>query len=315
MKVVERLQECRGLPFPVVTIGNFDGVHLGHQAVLKLLRERVALHRGTVVVLTFDPHPLRVLTPHVHLRFLSDPEEKLRLLDEAGVDVVVRLPFTRDFASQSPEEFMTAVLSEGLGAKELYVGQTFRFGRERAGTIETLTAAAPRLRLTVRAISPVVINGLPISSTRIRHMVRDGLISEAARLLGRPYRLCGKVIQGEHRGGELGFPTANIVPPEGRVLPADGVYATELQVSGQTLPAVSYIGVRPTFGVGARLIETHLLDEGQDLYDREIAIFFHARLRPDQTFESADLLTQQIAADVARTREILRGLPSRVCST
>lgn len=318
MKVVDRLQDCAGLPFPVVTIGNFDGVHLGHQAVLRLVRERVKIHRGTVVVLTFDPHPLRVLAPEVELRFLSDPEEKLTLLEKAGVDVVVRLPFTREFAAQTPEEFMVSVLREGLGTRELYVGQNFRFGKGREGTIRTLVEAGPRLGFVVQAISPVLIEGAPVSSTRIRDLVQEGCMAEATVLLGRPYVLKGRVVRGARRGGELGFPTANLLPPAGRVLPPDGVYATQLRVGNRVLAAVTYIGTRPTFGDGSRLIETHLLDEAQELYDREVAIAFYERLRGDQAFESADRLARQIADDVDRTRAILRGVagaPTRTSSS
>jgi riboflavin kinase/FMN adenylyltransferase len=315
MRVLQSLQNCGGLPYPVVSIGNFDGVHLGHQAVLRLVRERAQAHRGTVVVLTFDPHPLRVLSPTTELRFLSAPEEKLALLGEAGVDVVVRLPFTRDFAAQSPDEFMVRVLQEGLGTRELYVGKHFRFGQGRRGTIKNLIEAGPRLGFTVEAISPVMIAGSPVSSTRIRELIQAGCMNEAASLLGRAYALRGTVIRGEQRGSELGFPTANLWPPEGRVLPPDGVYASQLVVGSQTAAAVTYIGTRPTFGAGARLIETHLLDGAQDLYGREVTVVFHERLRGDQTFSSADLLERQIAADVDRTREILRalvGAPSSV---
>ena len=213
MRVLERLQDCVGLRFPVVTIGNFDGVHVGHQAVLKLARDRVRLQQGTAVVLTFEPHPLRVLAPGVELKFLSDPEEKLALLEEAGVDVVVRLPFTREFAAQTPDEFMVQVLRDGLGTRELFVGQNFRFGKERLGTIQSLTAAGPRLGFTVHAIAPVVLEGAPVSSTRIRDLVQAGAMAEAAILLGRPYTLRGTVVHGNRRGGELGYPTANLLPP------------------------------------------------------------------------------------------------------
>ena len=308
MRVLERLQDCAGLRFPVVTIGNFDGVHVGHQAVLKLARDRVRLQQGTAVVLTFEPHPLRVLAPGVELKFLSDPEEKLALLEEAGVDVVVRLPFTREFAAQTPDEFMVQVLRDGLGTRELFVGQNFRFGKERLGTIQTLMAAGPRLGFTVHAIAPVVLEGAPVSSTRIRDLVQAGAVAEAATLLGRPYKLRGTVIRGNRRGGELGYPTANLLPPEGRVLPPDGVYATQLKVDTQTWGAVTYIGKRPTFGEGARMIETYLLDGGRDLYGCRVTIMVHERLRGDQAFESAEGLARQIAADVARTRDILRGL-------
>lgn len=308
MRVLQSLQDGAGLPYPVVTIGNFDGVHAGHRAVLKLARERVQARHGTVIVLTFEPHPLRVLAPGVELKFLSDPEEKLALLEQAGVDVVVRLPFTRDFADQTPEEFMVQVLRDGLGTRELYVGQNFRFGKARHGTIDTLKEAGPRLGFTVTVISPVIMEGAPVSSTRIRDLVQAGAMREAAVLLGRPYLLRGTVIEGSRRGGALGFPTANLLPPEGRVLPPDGVYATHLRMGTQEWGAVTYIGTRPTFGQGARMIETYLLDGDQNLYGCEVTVAFHERLRGDQTFESADFLTRQIAADVDRTRMILRGL-------
>jgi riboflavin kinase/FMN adenylyltransferase len=314
MRVAQSLQECAGLAYPVVTIGNFDGAHLGHQAVLRLVRERVQLHRGTVVVLTFDPHPLRVLAPKVALRFLCDPADKLALLEAAGVDVVVRLPFTQEFAAQTPEEFMARVLRDGLGTRELFVGQNFRFGKDRAGTIHALMEAGPRMGFTVQAIAPVVVGGVPVSSTRIRDLVQAGRMSEAAALLSRPYMLRGLVVRGERRGSTLGFPTANLLPPEGRVLPPDGVYATHLWVGTQALAGVTYIGTRPTFGAGTRLIETHLLEGDRELYGLEVAIAFYERLRDDQAFDSADLLARQISADVDRTREILRarpGVPAR----
>jgi len=308
MKVLQRLQDCAGLPFPVVTIGNFDGVHVGHRAVLQQACERVRVQRGTAAVLTFEPHPLRILAPDVELKFLNDPEEKLALLEEAGVDVVVRLPFTRDFANQTPEEFMAQVLRDGLGTRELYVGQNFRFGKERGGTIQLLRDAGPRLGFTVRAISPVVVEGAPVSSTRIRDLVQAGMMSEVAVLLGRPYQLGGTIVLGRRQGGELGFPTANLLPPEGRVLPSDGVYATHLRTGLEAWAAVTYIGTRPTFGVGARVIETYLLDGNHKLYGCDVRIAFHERLRGDQAFTSADSLARQIAADADRARDILRGL-------
>jgi riboflavin kinase/FMN adenylyltransferase len=308
MRVLHCLQDCAGLPFPVVTIGNFDGVHVGHRAVLHLACGRVRAQCGTAIVLTFEPHPLHVLAPNVELKFLSDPEEKLALLEEAGVDVVVRLPFTHAFAAQTPEEFMVQVLRDGLGTRELYVGENFRFGKERHGTIQMLMETGPRLGFTVHAISPVVVDGTPVSSTRIRDLLQSGAMEEAALLLGRAYQLKGTVVRGSRRGGELGFPTANVLPPEGRVLPPDGVYVTCLRMGTQLWGAVTYIGTRPTFGTGARIIETYLLEGDPDLYGCEVGMVFHERLRGDQAFESAGALARQIAADVDRAREILRRL-------
>jgi riboflavin kinase / FMN adenylyltransferase len=318
MKVFHRLEDSAGLPFPIVTIGNFDGLHLGHRAVLQLVKQRAQELKGAVVVLTFDPHPLRVLAPELELRFLSDPEEKLALLEQAGVDVVVRLAFTHDFAAQAPEEFMRAVLSAGLGSRELYVGQNFRFGQGRLGTIQTLRDAAPRLGFTVRVISPVLVNGVEVSSTRIRDFIQAGAVAQAAAFLGRPYALGGRVIRGEGRGAGLGYPTANMLPPPGRVLPQDGVYAAEVQLESHVFPAVTYIGRRPTFGQGARQIEAHLLVSSPDLYEREVSVAFHERVRDDMVFDSPALLARQMAQDVDRTHEVLNGLSAartRVPST
>jgi len=318
MRVFERLQDCAGLPFPVVTIGNFDGVHVGHRAVLHLACGRVRAQCGTAIVLTFEPHPLLVLTPGVELKFLSDPDEKLALLEEAGVDVVVRLPFTRDFASQTAEEFMAQVLRDGLGTRELYVGENFRFGKGRQGTIQLLRDRGASLGFTVHAISPVLVDGAPISSTRIRHLVQAGEMEEASLLLGRPYHLTGLVVHGSHRGGGLGFPTANVAPPDGRVLPPDGVYAAHLRMGAQMWPAVTYIGTRPTFGPGARVIETYLLDGDRNLYHCAVGVMFYERLRGDQTFTSPEALARQMATDVERAREISRtrsGMPTRSLSS
>jgi len=308
-------EESAGLPSPIVTIGNFDGVHTGHQAVLARMSERARAMRGTVVVLTFDPHPLRVLAPHITLQFLSDPDEKFAMLEKAGVDVVVRLPFTTEFAAQPAAEFMDDVLMKGLRARELFVGQNFRFGRNREGTIQTLRDAAPRLGFLIHPVTPVMFHGVQVSSTRIRALLQAGSVAEAANVLGRPYVLKGKVIRGEGRGGELGFPTANLTPPPSRVLPADGVYATYVYQDSAVCTAVTYIGTSPTFGEGARLIETYLLEGDQDLYGREIAVAFHERLRSDVVFESSKQLAQQIAMDVQRTREFLRNLSPEAART
>src|SRR3989475_102861 len=185
-------------------------------------------------MLACEPHPLLVLAPGVELKFLSDPEEKLALLEEAGVDVVVRLPFTREFAAQTPDEFMVQVLRDGLGTRELFVGQNFRFGKERLGTIQSLTAAGPRLGFTVHAIAPGVLEGAPVSSTRIRDLVQAGAVGETDPLLGRPYMLQGTGIHGNRRGGGLGCPRAEVLPPGGGAGPPGGGGAAPRQGGTQT---------------------------------------------------------------------------------
>ena len=304
--VTRGLGDVRLRPHPVVTIGNFDGHHRGHHSLLQTVVTRAREVGGTAMVITFDPHPVRVLAPHVELRFLTNPDEKLERFMAAGVDEVVFLEFTQELAAMTPDEFADVVLHRRLGVAELFVGEHFAFGKGRTGRIADLERLGAALGFAVHPLHPVVLSGGVVSSTRIRTLIQAGNMEEAAVLLGRAYGLTGTVVSGMQQGQALGWPTANLrIPPE-RVTPPDGVYAARASYDGRQYDAVAYIGSRPTFGAGERLIEVNLLDHRDHLYGKSIGVEFIERLRGDHTFPSAQELAAQIARDVDRAKASLR---------
>lgn len=306
MKVTRGYRSGSLRSHPVATIGNFDGHHIGHRALLRSVVERARTASGTALALTFDPHPVRILAPDVGLRFLTSPEEKLARFHDAGVDEVVVLTFDGAFAQLSPEAFARDVLAVGLGIKELFVGRHFVFGHRRAGTIADLERFGQRLGFVVHPIAPVTVEGVIVSSTRIRRLIMEGDVLTAASLLGRYYVLEGIVSAGAQRGQRLGWPTANLCLPPERVVPADGVYAAVARVEAHTHDAIAYIGSRPTFDSGERVLEVNLLDGRHELYGRRMTVAFVERLRGDVRFAGADALSRQIAQDVDRARALLR---------
>ena len=306
MKVTRGYQGNAVRPYPVATIGNFDGHHLGHRALLRTVVETARKAQGTALVLTFDPHPVKILAPQVDLRFLTSPEEKLDRFREAGIDEVVFLEFNQAFAALSPETFGEQVLSRALKLKEIFVGQHFAFGYKRAGKIADLVALGSRHEFGVHPVTPVMAHGGIVSSTRIRQLIQAGDVNQAALLLGRWYAVTGEVSSGAQRGQELGWPTANLRLPPDRVVPPDGVYATVTVWNQRRYDSVSYIGTRPTFDAGERLLEVHLLDESQNLYGRQITVEFVQPVRGDMRFDGADALSRQIVRDVETARTMLR---------
>jgi len=307
MKVTRGLAEHKRAPYPVLTIGNFDGLHLGHQVLLSTVVEAASVSGGTPIVLTFDPHPVTVLKPDIDLCLLTTLEDKLARFQHAGIEEVLFLPFDHVLASLMPEEFVSRVLRDGVGVREVFVGEHFAFGKGRAGRIADLARLGREAGFLVRPAQPVRMDGDVISSSRIRQLLQAGDVRGAARCLGRPYELSGPVVQGAQRGQGLGWPTANLRLPRGRVIPADGVYATTAIWSKQSFESVSYIGTRPTFGAGERLIEVYLLDQRVDLYDHDIRVQFVKRLRGDLTFATAVELAARIDLDVKLAREALKG--------
>ena len=302
MKISRGLIPSIPRPYAVVTIGNFDGHHHGHRALLGQVVETARRYKGTALVLTFDPHPVKILAPQVNLQFLTTPEEKLAHFEAAGIDEVVFLEFTPAFAGLSPVQFVKQTLSEGIGTRELFVGEHFVFGKGRAGRIADLLKFGAQFGFRVHPMPPVSIDGEVVSSTRIRQLIQAGDLRKAVRFLGRPYGIEGTVIPGAHRGAELGWPTANLRLPTGRVIPPDGVYAAQTVWNHRVLNSVVYIGTRPTFGVGERLLEVSVLDERLDLYGESIRVQFISFIREDKIFASADDLTRQIALDVEAAR-------------
>jgi len=302
LNVTRGLSDQYPRPYPVATIGNFDGHHPGHRALLQTVVQTARKARGTALVLTFEPHPVKILAPHVDMRFLTSPEEKLAHLEAAGIDEVVFLDFTPTFAAMSPDQFAGDVLHRSLSLRELFVGNHFAFGRGRAGRINDLVQFGGQYGFLVHPVTPVVIEGDVVSSTRIRQLIQAGNMERASILLGRPYGIQGTVVRGKQQGQAMGWPTANLRIPVERVMPPDGVYAARVAHGTRSYDAIAYIGTRPTFGAGERLIEVNLLDQSCDLYDEEITAQFVARVRGDHTFGSADELSKQIARDVEQAR-------------
>lgn len=306
MLVTRGLPAATPRPYPVAAIGNFDGHHRGHRALLHQVVDTARRAGGTALVLTFDPHPVTILAKQANLLFLTSPEEKLARFKEAGIDEVIFLEFTPAFAALSPEDFVKDVLHGGVGAAELFVGEHFAFGKGRVGTVADLIRLGRQYGFRVHPVKPVIVDGEIVSSTRIRHLIQEGRVERAAALLGRQYGISGLVEHGAKRGQSLGWPTANIRIPPGRVVPPDGIYAATVAWEGQLIEGAAYVGRRPTFGEGERLIEVYLLDRDCDLYGSTITVQFVERLRGDERFPSPEALARQIAVDVEQARASLQ---------
>lgn len=292
-----------------VTIGKFDGVHRGHRVVLERLATEAAGRR--TVVVTFDRHPAEVLRPEMAPEPLLSVEQKTEALLEAGVDLVVVLPFTAEFAAVSADEFVERVLVAGLSADIVLVGADFRYGSHGSGTLETLRSAGERAGFAVALVDDVCEHdGTRVSSTGIRGMLATGLTAEATEALGRPHRIRSLVVHGHQRGRDLGYPTANLAHDAEGYIPADGVYACWLHVGGERYGAAVSIGNNPTFGdVAEKTVEAHAIDVNLNLYDSVVELEFIAFMRPMHKFASADALAEQMGIDELRIREVL-GLPA-----
>jgi riboflavin kinase/FMN adenylyltransferase len=292
-------------PAASVTVGNFDGVHRGHQA---LVREAVAGARaasGTSVVLTFDPHPSRVLSPDRAPASLMTLDQKAEVLSGLGVDRLAVLPFTRELSEQEPEAFAREVLAVALRARLVVVGSNFRFGRGRAGDVLQLEALGRSLGFAVRGVAAVWHEGAPISSSRVREALARGAVASAKDLLGRGFFVDGRVVRGDGRGRTIGVPTANLEAVN-EILPRAGVYACRVRTpDGADRPAAVNIGRRPTYGQDRLTLEAHILDFEGDLYDARLRVAFVERLRDERKFLDAEALVAQIRADIAQVLWIL----------
>ena len=289
---------------PIVAIGNFDGVHRGHLKLVERIR-KAAQDRGTVpVVLTFDPHPPRVLRPDKAPPLLMTLQQKAATLENAGVAGLAVVRFSAAMAAWEPEQFVRRVLVDWLRASEVWVGADFLFGRNRTGTFSLLRTLGQQWGYRAEKVEPVRSRDFIISSTRIRRLLTEGRVDEASALLGRHYALTGDVVRGQQRGRLLGFPTANLSTAN-ELVPMTGVYATLVSVDGHTFRAVTNVGVRPTFGDAlAPTVESHLLDVSPDLYGQTLQVAFVQRLRDEQRFADVDALRGQIAADVAQAARL-----------
>ncbi|HXI84479.1 MAG TPA: bifunctional riboflavin kinase/FAD synthetase [Verrucomicrobiae bacterium] len=293
-----------------LAIGVFDGVHLGHQRVIGQAGDDARAAGGTSVVLTFDPHPLRVLQPDKAPLLLTSTEHKLTLLEKLGVDACLLLTFDKPFSLTPPENFVDTVARQTNHLQEICVGTRFRFGHDRAGDVRLMEALAPHYGFVAKEIKSVMLGEEMISSTAIRQHVLGGRLDRAAAMLGRTFSILGTVESGDQRGRELGFPTANL-NPHNEVLPPDGVYAVRVVVGEEQFGGVVNIGVRPTFAgmEPRRTLEVHILDFARELYGQNIEVLFLSKLRDEQKFVSAEALKMQIAADVCEARKVLARQP------
>jgi riboflavin kinase/FMN adenylyltransferase len=307
MQVIFNLNEIKR-PFinPVLTIGNFDGVHKGHLALFDKVKERAKAIAGQSVVMTFEPHPLKIMRPANGPQLITHTGQKLELIEKAGIDIIVCVSFDREFAAIPAREFVNNILVEKIGIKEIVVGYDYTFGHNREGDINLLREMGKDFGFVVHLVGPLEIDHTLVSSTSIRRLVQEGRLEEARVLLGRDFEVQGTVVRGRNRGGRLlGFPTANL-NPHGELLPKRGIYAVKLLIDDVFHNGVTNVGYNPTFGDTGLTVETHVLDYSGDLLGKTIKVHFIKRLRDEKTFKSLEELSDQIARDISQAKEVFR---------
>ncbi len=317
MPFASSVQRYRGLdqypadaPPSVVAQGTFDGLHLGHQAVIRTAVSRARTIGAKAIALTFDPHPAAVLRPAGAPAEILPLEERLEHIAALGADIALVIPFTLEFSRVEADTFVREVLVGLLRAREVVVGFNHTFGRGARGNAILLEQVAAMLGVRVHVIPPLAVDGVVVSSSSVREALRAGDVRRAASLLGRPYTVCGQVLRGAERGRLIGFPTANLLPEPPWLL-ANGVYSGRAEWDLGSAPAVINVGVRPTFGESTLVVEAHLLDVSPDLYQRMLTLAFLSRIRDEMTFPSVEALRSQIEADVQIARAVLAEAPAR----
>jgi len=297
-KITERFAKS------VITLGNFDGIHLGHQELVRMVIRRAREINGQSMVVTFRPHPLKVLAPEKCPPLISIYEEKIQLFEKLGIDVLVKIPFSLLFAEMTPRDFVKDILCDVLGAKDIFVGYNYRFGKGREGTTQTLKQMGREYGFNVHEVEQISLNGEVISSSKIRQFLKDGEVEHAARLLGRPYAITGIVIKGDSRGKTLGFPTANIASKH-IIIPSNGVYTVRILVRDNYYHGIANIGIRPTFNKEAQTLEVYIFDFNEDIYGEEATVTFFHRIRDERRFPDSAALVRQIQKDIAEARYLL----------
>ncbi len=295
----------------VITVGNFDGVHRGHREIFRRLCDQAAKDSAVSTVITFDPHPVKIIDPERAPAAITTLSQKLDLIAESDIDILLLIPFTRAFSNVSAADFVKNILYSSLGVSRLVVGHDYAFGKNREGDERFLKQFALELGFVLDVAEPVGDDTLIFSSSAVRRFVSDGDMHEAAKILGRCHRISGTVIHGREIGRTIGFPTANILS-ENELMPADGVYAVWVEVLGNMYMGACSIGLNPTFSAGERSLEVFLFDFNSELYGQQITVHFVEKIRNILRFEDAESLSKQIANDVTRVRTILSSsLPSR----
>jgi len=299
MIIHEELSKFNTPDNPVVTIGTFDGVHLGHRKILQRVCNLAETANGTSVIITFWPHPRLVLYPEeTDLKLLSTFKEKAKLLQDFGINHLIKIPFTESFAKLTSQEFIVKILVKAVGTKKLVIGYDHRFGNDREGGFQHLVDNASNYGFEVEEIPRQEVDNIGISSSKIRKALFDGEIESANEFLGRPYNISGQVVTGDQIGRDMGFPTANIqVNDQFKLIPSVGIYAVKVNISGEAFKGMLYIGSRPTLNQSKQSIEVNIFDFDNNIYDEKIDIFFYSQLRKDAKFDNLDQLKAQLEKD------------------
>ena len=304
MKIIHDLDSMPPHPFPVVALGNFDGVHLGHQAILKTAIDRARAASGTSFALTFSPMPAKILAPERAPRLILTYDDKIELIRRCGIDGVLMVNFTLELSKLTPRDFVRDFLLGKIGARAIVAGHSVSFGHNRTGNAAVLVELGREFGFEADIVGPIKVGSTEVSSTKVRELILGGDLKNAAILMGRYHFLTGTVVHGRERGREIGFPTANLAS-DTECVPADGVYACRMILPDKAYPSICNIGMRPTFAEAQRSIEAHIFDFKRDIYDRKVRLEMIERIRPEQKFASAEELSRQIALDVQRAKEIV----------
>lgn len=301
MQVFESLDFEEKFANPILTIGNYDGLHLGHRKIIERVEIKARENKGTSMLMTFHPHPLTILKPDRFIGLITPLPVKKRLIEEAGIDVMFIIPFTDEFHLISPESFVENILVQKLGIKGLIVGYDFKFGKGGKGNVKYLAAKSTQYGFFFDIQEAITLDNEKVGSNRIRRMIQEGDVKKAGLHLGRPYMIEGTVMAGDGRGRTIGFPTINL-QTEFPLMPGRGVYVSSVEIGGKRLPAVTNIGFNPTFDGQSLTIETYIMDFSQDLYNQKVALYFLDRIRDEVKFSSVDELKDRIRKDVEIAR-------------
>ncbi len=315
---IKRLEDIKEPPVrTVLTIGNFDGVHMGHQRIIKQVVSSAKRIKGTSVVMTFDPHPMRYLQPEKDLPLLTLCDEKAKIIEKLGIQILLCVKFDQSFASLEPEEFIKKILVDKLAVREIIIGKDYRFGKAKKGDVKLLKREGNKYGFRVEVVTPVKIKGEIVSSSTIRTLIKKGEVKRVTDFLGRPYSIEGTVVRGTGRGSTiLGFPTANILSGA-ELIPKEGVYAVKVKIEespagkkkkeDRLLNGIMNIGTNPTFGNQELSLEVHILDFNEDILHKFIKVYFIERLRNEKKFSSPDALRKAIKRDIEKARLHLQG--------
>jgi len=309
MKIYHNINEFNAVNNAVVTIGTFDGVHLGHRKIIARIKELAQEIGGETVILTFFPHPRMILNPEDEsIKLINTINEKAALLEQLGIDHLIITPFSRDFSNQTPEAYIRDVLVNKIGTKKIVIGYDHRFGKDRQGSLDDLLKLGPVYGFEVVEIPEQDIDDVAVSSTRIRTALLDGKIELANTLLGYPFFITGKVVRGDQIGRQIGYPTANIVIEERyKLIPSDGIFAAKIKVNDVLYKGMAYIGSRPTINGISRNIEINIFDFNEEIYNQQVTLYFYNYVRGDVKFTGLDDLKIQLAKDKIDVQGLLTG--------